>query len=219
MIKVSNDQLDKGLRVLEKINSLSCNNLHHCLWGKLEASPPKKCCEVPGFRRFFELDSPNLFGKAFELSEYQRVIGNLSLFDEESQIGFHDLCIYSETFFLVFYPLYLANRGEIPFVCSDEIKEKEQKFSQRHFNRLIKKAIKRMDLVNRYWCGWICLNYLSSLIYPEKYTRAIILLINLFLTGVQKNKIRRLSSLSIKEKESFFENIKREISLRSQGGD
>ena len=219
MIKISDDQLGQGLRTLKKVESSSCNNLHHCLWGRLEDIPQKKCCEVPGFRRFFELDSPNLFGKAFELSEYQRVVGNLSLFDEESQTELHDLYIYSETFFLVFYPLYLANGGEIPFVRSDEIKEKEQKLSRKHFDCLIRKASKRMDLINCYWCGWVCLNYLSSLIYPEKYARAIILLINLFLTGAQGNEIRGLSSLSTEEKESFFEDIKKEISLRGQGGD
>jgi hypothetical protein len=219
MIRISEEHLDEGLEMAE---AAACARSFHCLWGEQAYLPRENCCGIIAFREIFESDSPALFGKFLKLSEYKRIVDNFTLLElgvitenlqqiRKIQVDLHDLHVFTQGFLLVFYPLFLANGEEIPFLSSDEIKKEEKEFSKKPFRKMTHITGRKMAFINRHWFEWVKMSYLGSLIRPKKYTRIIALLVELLLAGMQKSEIPDILKVSSGEKEKFFQELKKEL--------
>ena len=197
MLEISDEQLKEGLQMAKLA---ACIRAPHCLWGEQDFFSKLSCCVVPAFGELIKYDSPCFFRKSFDFSEYNN-----------QQSDLHDLHVYTQTFVLFAYPLFLANNREIPFLSADEIKEREDRFAQKSLSQITNETLLKMRFINCYWFDWIRFNYLNSFNQPKiyvKYLRAIALLAELFLTGAEGGQIPDISRASGQKKEKFFQELK-----------
>ena len=204
MIEISAEQLKQGLKMAKLA---CCVRISHCFWGGRNPFYEITCCRVPAFGRIIKQDSELFFRKGFEISEYNN-----------PQADFHDLHVYTETFILFSYPLFLANDRKIPFISLEEIKEEEEGFSKKTLDQVADETLIKMRLINRYWFDWINITYLNSFNQPEKHKnslRAIALLLELFLKGVRKSRLPDLLGCSLEEKKKFFQDLEQDLKRSS----
>ena len=213
MIRITSTQLNRALSVASQTPRLSSLA---CLWGSRKDVSDEDCkisryCEIVRFRKIFESDSPGFFGKFLELSEYQRIIQNYIGLEIEGgeysqmrtiQIELRNLCIFACASILAIYPLFLANNETVPFLSLKEIKEIEENFSEEQFNQVGQE----MQKINRIWFNQIEI-ILDNLAQPQRYKRAIFLLVKLFIQGVEKIQLPCLKEISEEEREVFFQEI------------
>lgn len=224
MIEISEEQLEQGLAMIRIADD--CLESANCFFGQKELFPKKQCCKIPAFREAFESDSPIFFSKVRQIAGYEKALYNIILLQtgalkklkvkRRAWLEFKYLYIYTNTVLFTFFPLYLANNEEIPFLSFKEVKEKEKDFSQKSIDQISDETGKKMKLINEHWFDWISYNFLndfnqSDTRYYFKYARAIALLVELFLAGMQRNKIPDILGRSEKENEEFFQQIETEL--------
>lgn len=205
MLEISDEQLKRGLQMAKLA---SCIRAPHCLWGEQEFFSKLNCCAVPAFGEIIKYDSPCFFRKIFEFSGYNN-----------PQLDLHDLHIYTQVFVLFSYPLFLANNRKIPLLSADETREIEEAFAQKSLSQIADGTLLKMRFINCYWFDWIRFNYLNSFNRPKtyvKYLRAIALLAELFLAGVEGGQIPDILRASEQKKEIFFQKLREEILLINQ---
>lgn len=220
-MKITEQQLRGGLKMAQDA-SMYPQSIN-CLWGKREDIPEDNYLKpIVGFRKFFESDSPLFFSKFLELSESERIVHNFYGLQieggtreqmHEAQTEFHDLHIFAQTSLLTLYPLFLMNNGEFPILSSEEIREESRNFSSLQPGQ-IDPTGRKMYGINRDWLDWI-MRISGNLVQPQKYIKAISLLVRLFIKGLEKTQLPCFSEMTEFEKQGFFQELEGIISQKN----
>ena len=218
MIRISRSDLEQGLAMAQGVSQ--CRNAIHCLWGKLTTDITcqwSEQCELIRFRKIFEQNSPALFGKSKELSEYESITYDLVLTEKEGdsdqkrevRVRFRDLNIFAQVLMIALYSLFLANNQTFPFISVKEIKETEEKFSGL-LNFEVGEIALEPNSVNQDWFNWIC-STSTNFDDVGKWSNAIFLLIKLFIKEAEKTL-----PIGIIDEEKLFSDLEFFLASKSK---
>jgi len=218
MIRISRSDLEQGLAMARGVSQ--CRNAIHCLWGQLTTDitgQGSEQCELIRFRKIFEQDSPALFGKFKELSEYKSVTYDLILTEKEGdsdqkkevRARFRDLNIFAQVSMIALYSLFLANNRVFPFVSVKEIKETKEKFLGL-LNFEVGEIALEPNSVNQDWFNWIC-SASTNFDNVGKWSNAIFLLIKLFIKEAEKTL-----PIGIIDEEKLFSDLESFLASKSK---
>ncbi|MFH1423625.1 MAG: hypothetical protein ABIG29_01535 [Candidatus Nealsonbacteria bacterium] len=218
MIKISDKELSSGLDLSRRI--YACKNSHFCLWRKrtllFTGFLPRIClkenCPIVIFRKTLEDDSPAYYAEALKLSQWY-CVSSLAEIDRRKEIKrkqlekmVYDLDIYGKLLALAIQPLALSAK-RIPFLKPREIKALKRDWSL----DALAETEQTMHEINPNWLGWLGA-IMNDITVNQTYREAVPYLVYLFLMGLD-NQLPNLGAMAEKEKEIFFSDIERCLSI------
>jgi len=203
MIKISAEELEQGLKMARIVSQ--CSDAIACFWDGKEC---KKNCGLSNFRRIFERNSPAIFGLLRNFSEYKSILQDLARMeiegDEEqkhqARERFHDLQTWTQIAVVTFYPLFLANGEDVPFLKNEEVKEAEKDY----LDAEPEDVREELERINSAWFGWIASIFEN--ICDESWAKKWFSILMVFLRGIKKYE-PPAEFVSQKDENAFFEKI------------
>lgn len=194
-MNITKEYLEDGYRVSQMIVVCKKERALLCLFGK-KTDIPKDCwqnCEFAKFRIAFESDSPVFWAEFLKLSDAHRRIHNY-IGGEIEEVSFHqryeanveleELKNFVLALYVAFYPAFLDNGSEFPFLTLEEIEKEKKSFFEEGID-LTAQEMRKIDKVG--WLDQICYR-LGGLRHVQEYANAVFLLVRLFLKGIRKEE-------------------------------
>jgi len=222
MIRISKSQLEEGSILFNSI--FNCNYFVDCLFGEIlvddfEEDSEREKCKLFQFRKRFELDSPVLYERFRELSDYD---GTINAFEKAKKRGssktkriarrkLQDLYLFAQISIFDLYPLYLAGGMTVSFLSPKEINKIERKLAFSSNKRIGKE----FRIINNEWFNLI-LTMSTNFNDYRTYVSAIIQITYLFIEGL-KNSFPCIPTMDRREKEILFRNIENTLNKRKRG--